>query len=315
MQKVRVLDLFSGMGGFSAGFSSLGAQVTGVDVSEPVGLAYRALTGGNFVNANLHFEAIEKGFYDIIVGGPPCRPWSSINVTKRGEMHPDYTLVSKFVEHIRIHRPRIFFMENVPPLGNDPIFKNLLNSTRSLGYSVNQTKVTYSDFGASLKRTRLLLVGSIDLDSDSILWQLNGLKRNAKTVSDAIIQLRDIEYGEVSDHVWPKLKTIEKYKKYYETGKYGWRILKWNEPSPSFGNVMKTYTLHPDSSFLTGSYRPISIAETARIMGFPNDFVFPNGIPMGKRYQMIVDSVNPVFSKTLASIALKKLTDSFDYVS
>ena len=53
--------------------------------------------------------------------------------------------------------------------------------------------------------------------------------------------------GEIQDHDYPNFRTIEKYRKYYETGKYGWYKLEWEKPAPSFGNVTKTYILHPSS--------------------------------------------------------------------
>lgn len=314
VQRYRVLDLFSGMGGFSRGFSEVGFDTTGVDIKEEAGRTYSQLTGGKFLRTDLHNNTVDGDEYDIIIGGPPCRPWSSINVTRRGERHPDYSLVSTFLSHILMHKPKMFLMENVPPLGNDAIFKQLVNTTRSIGYSVGKLKSTYSDFGASVRRTRLLVAGTLDSDINSFFWLLNTHKKSFSTVRDAIYDLRDVSYGERRDHVWPHLNTIEKYKRYYETGKYGWRILDWEEPSPSFGNVMKTYTLHPDSSFERGDYRTISVLEASRIMGFPKDFEFPVGIPIGKRYQMIVDSVSPDFSRVVAVSLINFLEEDFESV-
>ena len=315
MQTFKVLDLFSGMGGFSYGFAKNGFKTTGVDIKEEAGLSYKKLINGDFILSDLHSELIDSDDYDIIIGGPPCRPWSSINITKRGLEHPDYTLVSKFMAHIEHHKPKLFIMENVPPLANDQILNKLIISTKKMGYSVDKAKVTYSDFGASVRRTRLIVSGTLESEISSFFWQINSNKRKPRTVRDSIFSLKGADYGSVPDHVWPNLKTIRKYEKYYKTGKYGWRILKWDEPAPSFGNVMKTYTLHPDSSFETGYLRTISVTEAARIMGFPKSFRFPDNIPMGKRYQMIVDSVNPLFSDALAQVVHNIMVGDVDYVS
>ncbi|MEM0133675.1 MAG: DNA cytosine methyltransferase [Thermoplasmatales archaeon] len=314
MQKFKVLDLFSGMGGFSHGFSIEGFKTTGVDIREEAGISYKELTKGDFILSDLRSDLIDDNGYDIIIGGPPCRPWSSINVTKRRTEHPDYTLISRFLAHISHNRPKLFIMENVPPLSNDPILTDLITSTRKLGYSVDKMKVTYSNFGASVKRTRLIISGIIDSEISGFFWKINSQMRNAKTVRDSIFCLHDKKYNSVPDHVWPNLKTIRRYEEYYKSGKYGWRILKWDEPAPSFGNVMKTYTLHPNSSFERDYLRAISVAEAARIMGFPKGFVFPSNIPMGKRYQMIVDSVSPDFSVALAKVAYNFLNGEIDYV-
>lgn len=316
MQTFRVLDLFSGMGGFSYGFSKNGFKTTGVDIKEEAEVSYKKLTKGDFILSDLHSDLIDGRGYDVIIGGPPCRPWSSINITKRGLEHPDYTLVSKFLSHIRFHKPKIFIMENVPPLSKDSTLTELISSTKNeMSYSVAKVKVTYSNFGASVKRTRLIIIGILESEINSFQWQMNSNTKAPGTVRDSISSLQGKGYGSISDHVWPNLKTIRKYEEYYKTGKYGWRILKWDEPSPSFGNVMKTYTLHPDSSFEYGEPRTISIAEASRIMGFPASFSFPGNIPMGKRYQMIVDSVSPVFSDVLAKVSYNILTGDFNYGS
>jgi len=131
------------------------------------------------------------------------------------------------------------------------------------------------------------------------------LREKPSTVRDVMWQLRDQEMGTVPDHVWPQLNTIEKYLRYYETGKYGWYVLDWDSPAPSFGNIMKTYILHPDASN-GGPKRVISVREALLIMGFGMDFRFPQEAGTGIRYQMIADSVSPVFSlkiaKTLAEV-------------
>ncbi len=78
--------------------------------------------------------------------------------------------------------------------------------------------------------------------------------------------------------------------------------MRWDEPAPSFGNVMKTYVLHPDSDLEIGRYRPVSVLEVSRIMGFNHGLTFPQGLGMTSRYQMLADSVSPIFSSVLARV-------------
>ena len=97
-------------------------------------------------------------------------------------------------------------------------------------------------------------------------------------------------------------------RKYYETGKFGWYILKWEEPAPSFGNVSKTYILHPNA-FNGGPKRVISVKEALLIMGFDNDFRFPERTGIKRGYQMVADAVSPVFAYVSASIIKEMLSD------
>ena len=75
---------------------------------------------------------------------------------------------------------------------------------------------------------------------------------------------------------------------------FGWLILNWDKPAPSFSNVAKAYVLHPDMN------RVISVREALLIMGFPEEFRFPPRLGLRTRYQMIADAVSPVFSYALA---------------
>jgi site-specific DNA-cytosine methylase len=150
--------------------------------------------------------------------------------------------------------------------------------------------IKYGDYGAPTSRHRFFLFGTREKDAARFFDKLSAYSCSPKTVKDVIWNLRNKQKGEVPDHVWPELKTIDKYMKNYVEKKFGWYILKWNEPAPSFGNIMKTYILHPDS-FNGRLTRVISVREALLIMGFDEAWEFPERVGLGAKYQMIVDAV------------------------
>jgi DNA (cytosine-5)-methyltransferase 1 len=302
---MKTLDLFCGAGGLALGFKKAGFRVTGVDKSEAAGETFIMNKIGNFIRADLSHELVE-GDYDIIIGGPPCRPWANINTVLRSSRHPDYDLLSKFFQHIEHCKPEAFLMENVPALASKLIFKRKMERMHELGYSVAYQSIRYCDFGAATIRRRLIVFGFNRGNAELFFNNLLLRRRKPRAVKDVIWYLRDKDRGEVPDHEWPELKTIGKYTKYYRYGKYGWYVLRWDEPAPSFGNIEKTYILHPDS-FNGGDIRVISIRESMRIMGFNKGFCLPKNTGMGVRYQMAVDSVSPYFSRAAANIVWKIL--------
>lgn len=302
---MEVLDLFCGIGGFAQGFVKAGFNVTGVDASEIVGRTYELNSKSRFIKADLSNKLIKEKC-DILIGGPPCKPWSAVNTTRRGKSHKDYHLLSRFFRHVEYHLPRIFILENVPLLANDETLRKHIKRLGKRGYSVSGRIIAYSDYGAPTRRHRFILFGTREGDAPVFFDMLSNHAQSPKTVKDAIWKLRDRAKGEIPDHIWPELRTISKYREKYEHGKFGWYILKWNEPAPSFGNVMKTYILHPDA-FNSKPPRVISVKEASLIMGFDTNFIFPENVGLGLKYQMIVDAVSPVFSYAVAKVIRKWL--------
>jgi DNA (cytosine-5)-methyltransferase 1 len=155
----KVLDLFCGAGGFAAGFSKAGFDVTGVDNSAFVERTFKEnFKTSTFVKSDLSKENID-GEYDVVVGGPPCKPWSAVNLQRRGCAHKDYTLLSKFFQHVENTRPRIFLLEYVPPVTSAPAFKRHLKILTSMKYSIESGRVTYADYGAATRGQRLFVTG------------------------------------------------------------------------------------------------------------------------------------------------------------
>lgn len=297
---MKVLDLFAGCGGLSYGFQKEGFEVYGVDINKFSKKIFQINKLGVLKIVDLKKEKV-RGKYDIIIGGPPCRPWSSVNLQRRRHMHPDFSLLGSFFEHVKKLKPLMFIMENVTPVRDDA--EQFAADVKKL-YSVKFHNFRYSDFGAPTRRRRFFVIGfrkDLGINTVDFFHIVNSFRRMPATVRDAIGR----DFDGDPEHIFPKLKTIHKYMKYYRTGKYGWYILRWDEPAPSFGNVMKTYILHPDS--LNGAPpRVISVRESLCIMGFPESFRFPEEMGLGMRYQMVADAVSPVFSNVLAK-AVKEI--------
>jgi len=313
MSKLKVLDLFCGAGGFSLGFRDEGFSVTGVDINPKSGEIFTLNKIGDFFEKDLTKENI-TGEFDVIIGGPPCRPWSSINVKRRGIRHPDYSLLKSFFHHIFSLKPQAFLMENVPPLSGDPGYISLIEKTAKEGYSVSFRRINYGHYGIGSQRKRLFTAGFREFgnDANSFFEKMENLKIDPITIHQAIGKYEHFQMDEFPDHIWPQLNTIEKYREHYETGKFGWHKLKYDESAPSFGNVMKTYILHPNAGNENFPVRVISVREVLELLGFPSSYVFPSNMAMGMKYQMAADSVSPLVSRQMAFV-LKQIIENRSY--
>lgn len=297
LTRPSVTDAFCGMGGLSLGFRQAGFEASGFDYDKHAVSTYRMNVGPcDPVDVRTETPRI---LGDILVGGPPCRPWSRLNLRKSRREHPDRPLVGMFTALVMRYTPRVFVLENVPLLETDPIYTELVARAKRLSYDTTSRIIQYSDYGAGSTRMRLFLFASRTFKVARLLEGLDALKRPAQTVGSILAPYRECDYGQVADHEWPTLNTIDKYLDKYESGKYGWYRLDPNRPAPSFGNIQKTYTLHPDSHNGLGP-RVISVREAMAIHGFDDSFRFPDAVPMTAKYRMVADVVSPVFSQALA---------------
>lgn len=296
----------------SIGFREEGFEVVGVDVEEISGEVFRLNEVGEHILKNLRDDS-EIRDVPVLVGGPPCRPWSSVNLQRRGKAHEDHALLRTFFHHIREIRPRVFLMENVPPLMNDPDFLQGRTELESMGYSVESRVLRYSHFGAATSRRRLFTFGiraPLTWGAKDFFESLEKEKRSEQDVASAIGWLRSVERDGVPDHDWSELQTIGKYKERYRSGKFGWKVLNWDEPAPSFGSVAKTYILHPDATEPDVDARVLSVREVLSIMGFDRGFRFPSGTARSKRYRMVANAVSPVVSGACARVIRRFLWHS-----
>ncbi|WP_299030012.1 DNA cytosine methyltransferase [uncultured Thermanaerothrix sp.] len=311
--EIRVLDLFCGMGGLALGFARNGFLVTGYDIYPRVPEIFEINQIGQAIVADLRTKGIrpEDRAATLIIGGPPCRPWSALNVRQRGSRHPDHDLFRIFLEIVGEIRPEAFLMENVPRLERDPAFHECLQLIEP-GYDLAWKVVCYADYGAAIARHRLFLAGFRRSESTNraltFFECLEAFRKPPRTVRDALETLEKSGTGDDPEHVWFNFQTVEKYQGKYRTGKYGWYQLSPDRPAPSFGNISKTYILHP---FAGNGYgvplRVLSVREAMTIMGFPLAFRFPPGTSLTDRYQMVADAVSPVFSEICAQVMLKIL--------
>ncbi|HEX2766798.1 MAG TPA: DNA cytosine methyltransferase [Candidatus Limnocylindria bacterium] len=300
-----VVDLFAGMGGLSLGFRQVGFEVHGYDAERHAVASYAANVGPARL-MNLRDELPDE-VPAILVGGPPCRPWSPINLQRRRTSHSDYDLVDRFRQSVIAMHPCAFVLENVPFLKNDAQYRALIESL-AVQYVLTEDIYSYAEWGAATRRRRLFAIGIEKGHTDGTSSVVDGIsrrRRNPQSVAEAIRGLSLDRADPHFDHDWPQFRTIEKYAHKYATGKYGWYRLDEGVPAPSFGNVMKTYTLRRGSGGIPD--RAVSPREAIAILGFPSSYRFPAAVPRTAKYRMAADAVSPVFGEVVAEVLAEEL--------
>lgn len=166
VKKLKVIDLFCGVGGLSYGFAHDDnfEIVAANEILPNMAKAYSL----NHPTVKVYVEDI-KDFgaekiaseIDIIVGGPPCQAYSTVGKRliddSRGKLFQEYYRV------LKEFNPKLFLFENVKGLlsmQGGELLETIISLFESLGYKVQYKLLNAADFGAPQIRERVIIIGS-----------------------------------------------------------------------------------------------------------------------------------------------------------
>ena len=182
----RVLDLFSGCGGLSLGFSEAGFQIAATVESDPTAAASHGInfhpgvplqavarditsTAPGQLVKSLHLARTAEAF-DVIIGGPPCQAFARVGRSKLREIeaHPEAfrhdaraTLYTPYLKYVKSCRPLAILMENVPDAmnyGGHNIPEEVCEVLHDLGYASAYTLLNAAFYGVPQTRERMYLI-------------------------------------------------------------------------------------------------------------------------------------------------------------
>ena len=161
LNKLKLLDLFSGIGGFSLGLESTGYFET-IAFVEKDKFCHEVLKK-NFPNITIESEVrnVKGDRYaaDIITGGFPCQPFSVAG--KRRGTDDDRYLWDETIRIIRETKPRWFIGENVEGIINiqdGMVLRQVQDDLEKEGFQVQCLVIPASSIGAWHQRKRVWIV-------------------------------------------------------------------------------------------------------------------------------------------------------------
>lgn len=312
MDYIGVADLFSGAGGLSLGFDNpTGLKEIG-SISYPITehqppfktiLAVeknddaQATFEENFPEAETKADITKidsftnwKDEVQVVIGGPPCQGFSTLNQTKTEDLDDDRNqLWKEYLRAVDDMQPEVFLIENVPRFFNTDQFENAKQHAEDLGYTVTAQKISIEEFGVPQARTRGFIIGS----KHGKIPQLTPTDEPIRTVRDAI---GDLSFEPTGENLHEGRNVHQITKDRMEHIPYGgdrrdipYELLpecwkdedgftdsfgrnKWEEPSATirggFYDPMQGRFVHPEAN------RAYTLREGARIQTFPDTFEF-----------------------------------------
>lgn len=165
-RKFKLIDLFSGAGGFTLGFVETGRfeSVFANDFNSYAAKTYNANYGDHCIHGDINDLLSSKTMRfpkaDIVIGGPPCQGFSLLN--KQRAVDPRKELWRAFMQVVEQVRPTMFVMENVPELLSSLEFQRIKKKAESLGYMAVSGVLNAADFGVPQRRKRAIIIASLN---------------------------------------------------------------------------------------------------------------------------------------------------------
>jgi DNA (cytosine-5)-methyltransferase 1 len=183
--RLTAISLYTGAGGLDLGFEAAGFDTrVAVEMDNDCVATLRSNRSWPVIHRSIHdvpsSELLEgaglvPGEADVLIGGPPCQPFSKCGYWASGDAQrledPRASTVDAYLRVLRDTRPRAFLMENVSGLafkGKDEGVRLIEATIRGINrrygtkYRVGLLMLNAADFGVPQFRERAFLIGARD---------------------------------------------------------------------------------------------------------------------------------------------------------
>ena len=297
---MKVVSLFSGIGGLDKGFSDAGYDVIWANDFDKYAVeTYKANYSNEIVLGDINaieFEDIPD--CDVLIGGFPCQAFSMMG-EQRGFEDARGTLFFRIAEIIRNkiengNKPKVVVLENVRALKTHDkgrTFKTIERIfTEDLGYKVYVNILNSADFGVPQTRNRTYIVC---FDNDKAVFNFPEKTALTSTLQDKLEFDVDDKYF-LSDRILPTILSNG-------TGGYKAKSeIDLKIARPLCATMAKMHRACQDN-YVTqnGRVRRLTPRECARLQGFEDGFVIP--VSDSQAYKQFGNAVTVNVSRAVAN--------------
>jgi DNA (cytosine-5)-methyltransferase 1 len=311
MSTFKFIDLFCGAGGFSLGFYLTGKfePILAIDNFKPAAETYKVNFPSTMVLVEDIRDLCEADLYnfvkpdeiDLIIGSPPCEPFTGANPNRlrnpvdRLYVDPQGQLVLHFIRIVGFYRPRVFIMENVPAIIDNGLREALVYEFKRIGYKQIFFNILNAEHYETPSKRRRVFISNI---------LLNPPKAQRKIIVGEV--LRDLppptplipNHDPPPEFPWRKLRRVVRKK-------WGEALIYFQGAESTIPNLIRldpndiAPTVMGSSRFIHPfENRLLTVREQARLMGFPDTFIFIGG--RDTQYNMVGEAVPVPLAKAIA---------------
>lgn len=299
------IDLFCGIGGFRQAMESVGGTcLFSCDKNKAARLTYQS-NYGDMPEGNItKIQAEDIPAFNILCAGFPCQPFS-IAGKQRGFADERGTMFFEIARIIKYHKPEVVFLENVANLekhDNGNTLKVIIRTLKRAGYDVQYKVLNSKDYGVAQIRKRIYIV-CFRKDLKAKFSFPEPFESNLAVEDFLETEVDGHYYIDRPDIVFYKEDSTVRVRDTYRIGYIGnigqgRRIYSIKGLTPTFVVSSRGPAGGTESYYINGRVRRLTPDECKRIMGFPEDFIFP--VKEERAYEQLGNSVAVPVLKAIA---------------
>ncbi|HRK28727.1 MAG TPA: DNA cytosine methyltransferase [Chitinophagales bacterium] len=299
-----VLDLFAGCGGLSLGFESIGFQTIGYEMDLKATETYNKNLKGNCFAEKLTEQTAYKEFFDVVIGGPPCQPFS-VGGHQKG-IDDERNGFPAFINAIKQIKPKIWLFENVRGIlySNKWYLDEVIKTLQKEGYLIEYKLLNAVNYGVPQNRERVFVIGHKGK------FDFPKPERKKVTVGEAINDLIET----IQDESKILTTSMDRYVANYEKASscINPRDLYLHKPARTLTcrNIAAPTGDMQRVKLKDGRRRRISVREAARLQSFPDWFEFAG--TETQQYYQIGNAVPPLLAWHIANSIKTYLLNDFE---
>lgn len=341
----RLISLYTGAGGLDFGFEAAGFETAvAVEMDKACCRNLRANRPWAVLEGDIHSipsskildaSGLRAGEADILIGGPPCQPFSKSGYWAKGDAlrldDPRSDTLNAYLRVLRDTQPKSFLLENVPGIafqgkseGLERILTGIhyINNVAGTRYNVTWKVLNAADFGAPQMRERFVLIGARDGRDFTFPRPTHGADARLRhhTAWDALGDLvgTPLEAGLRMTGKWADLlPTIPEGQNYlWHTDRgggeplFGWRRRYWNFLL-KIAKDRPSWTIQAQPGSATGPFhwenRKLSSRELCRLQTFPDNVKLAGS--RGDIQRLVGNAVPSVLAEVLARAIRAQILD------
>ena len=354
-ESLSVISLYTGVGGLDFGFEAAGFRTAAAVELDPVACRTirRNRPDWSLIERDIHEVSsaeilqaggLEVGEADVLIGGPPCQPFSKSSYWVSGDAarldDPRADTLTAYLRVLRDTKPKAFVLENVYGLvykGKDEGLRHLLDGVERInrdsgtGYRVSWKLLNAARYGVPQLRERVFLIGSRDGASFEFPAPTHGppdkpglfdSREPYRTAWDALGDLPEapndpsLEVGGKWGALLPSIPEGQNYLWHTNRGGgvrlFGWRTRYWSFLL-KLAKSQPSWTIQAQPGSAIGPFhwrsRKLTSREMCRLQTFPDDVGFDCGRTDVQK--MLGNAVPSLLAEVLAREIRRQLLDDW----